>query len=159
MNYARWLGQQIAELDRLEVDPRDPLQDGYDLAELIDEASRRAAAAGLPEAVSACQVRPGPVGTELARRVLSACLVACRGDNNSSTLTVNQAAGRAKVAPDTVRDWIHAGKLKAANVGKGQQKGRYRIAPADFEAFMAARQPEKPAPRRRRVTTGFKRYS
>jgi excisionase family DNA binding protein len=152
MTFANWLKTCLAELDDVPDDIA-----GDHLAVVIDEAAKRAAACGLPAAVEACQIRPGPVGIDLARRVLSACRGACQSPAMSSALTVAQVAERLNVAPDTVTGWIHSGALKGSNVGKGLQRGRYRVAPADLDAFIASRQPEPPATRRQRVT-GFKRY-
>src|SRR5262245_15992009 len=70
-------------------------------------------------------------------------------DNHKCDLTVKQAARIMQVSPDTVRDWIHSGALKASNVGSGIQKARYRIAAADLEAFRASRRPEPPVSRRK----------
>ncbi|WP_409994427.1 helix-turn-helix transcriptional regulator [Bremerella cremea] len=41
---------------------------------MIREAEARAASAGLPSAVEACQIREGGIGIGLARRILAACL-------------------------------------------------------------------------------------
>ena len=74
MKYARWLGQQIAELDRLDADPRDPLQDAYDLAELIDEAGRPIG----PHAFAAINEQLNLLYRSLASRELAAGSVAAR---------------------------------------------------------------------------------
>ena len=68
-------------------------------------------------------------------------------------LKPSDAAKLLSVSVDTVTGWIHSGALVASNIGQGKQRGRYRIAAADLEAFMAARQTGKPAarqPRKRR---------
>lgn len=53
-------------------------------------------------------------------------------------LTVASAAARPATAEDHVRALIHAGRLRAANVGPGR-KPRWRIDPADPDAFPTAR--------------------
>lgn len=54
-------------------------------------------------------------------------------------LTVQQAAQRVGVAPETIMGWVNSKQLKAANVGKGMKRGRYRIAPEDLDRFLAHR--------------------
>jgi excisionase family DNA binding protein len=54
------------------------------------------------------------------------------------------------VSADTVTGWIHSGALTASNIGQGKERGRYRIAVAALEKFMAARQIGKPAARQPR---------
>lgn len=96
----------------------------------------------------------GPLSPNAGRRLL-AVMLATQSADKPDTLSVAQAAERLKVSPDTVTGWIHSGTLKASNVGKGKQRGRYRIAAADLDNFMAARQCEKPAtrqPRKRRAS-------
>lgn len=57
--HRRWLRQQLAALDELQHHP-DPDPDHYDgIADVIADARRRAADAGLPDAVQACRVRRG----------------------------------------------------------------------------------------------------
>jgi excisionase family DNA binding protein len=155
--FARWLRQQLVSFDQLETDHRDPLGDCESIADVIAEAGRRAAVAGLPDAVKACQIRSGPVGTDLARRVLSACLRACQPADEQTTLTVRRAAARIGVAYDTVLDWITSKQLKASNIGKGKVKARYRIAVADLESFLAGRKPEDATPPRRKAAVSFQR--
>ena len=45
-------------------------------------------------------------------------------------LSVNEAAERLRVQPRTVRDYIHAGRLRAARIGK-----QYRIRVEDLDVF------------------------
>lgn len=54
-------------------------------------------------------------------------------------LTPQQAADRLGVGVETMLGWIHSKQLKAVNVGKGRQRGRYRIQPEDLERFMQFR--------------------
>lgn len=54
--------------------------------------------------------------------------------------TVREVSDRLEVAEATVRLWIKSGSLRAIDIGKG-----WRIADADLEAFLRARET---APRR-----------
>ena len=54
--------------------------------------------------------------------------------------TVKEISDRLEVAEATVRLWIKSGSLRAIDIGKG-----WRIADADLEAFLRARET---APRR-----------
>lgn len=49
--------------------------------------------------------------------------------------TVKEVAERLEVAEATVRQWIKSGELRAIYIGKG-----WRVADADLEAFMIARE-------------------
>jgi excisionase family DNA binding protein len=49
--------------------------------------------------------------------------------------TVKEVAERLEVAEATVRQWIKSGALRAIYIGKG-----WRVADADLEAFMIARE-------------------
>jgi excisionase family DNA binding protein len=155
--FAKWLRSQLTELDNL--DPRDPEQDAYDRADLIREAERRAADAGLPDAVAACQIRPGPVGIDLARRVLSACLAACPDDPPPDTIDPPQVARELRVSPDTVLDWIRKGQLTASNIATGNRP-RWIIKRSDLDTFLKTRQPQPQVTvtRRKRRDDGFKKY-
>ena len=50
-------------------------------------------------------------------------------------LTTRQAAEKLQVHPETLRQWIREGQLKAIHFGKGQ-KPRIRIDEADLQAFI-----------------------
>jgi hypothetical protein len=67
-------------------------------------------------------------------------------------------AARLGVAPETVIGWIRGGELIASNVAKRScRRPRYRVDPADLEAFLAARRPNAPFTpkvRRRRQENG-----
>ncbi len=69
-------------------------------------------------------------------------------------LTPPKIAARLGVAEETVRHWITSGELHAANLARrGCIRPRYRVDPADLEAFLAARRPDAPPtamPTRRR---------
>lgn len=49
--------------------------------------------------------------------------------------TVKEVSDRLEVAEATVRLWIKSGSLRAIDIGKG-----WRIADADLEAFLRARE-------------------
>lgn len=59
--------------------------------------------------------------------------------------TVKEAAARLKVSPRAVLDWIRAGKLRAAKVGKA-----WRLKESDIEAFFAAGVPQEAPVKRQR---------
>jgi hypothetical protein len=61
-------------------------------------------------------------------------------------LTPPKIAARLGVAPETVIGWIRDGELIASNVAKRScRRPRYRVDPADLEAFLASRRPNSPA--------------
>jgi excisionase family DNA binding protein len=49
-------------------------------------------------------------------------------------LTVEDAAKKVKVHPETIRGWIRSGELPAVDIG-----GKYRIYPEDLNAFLKSR--------------------
>jgi excisionase family DNA binding protein len=109
--YAQWFRQRLRSIDRLESHP-EPQECHFDeLAQLIAEAGRRAGLAGLPAAVVACQIRSGPVGTDLARTILAECLAACPQDD-SGPLTVAQAASRLNISTRQVYALCERGELR-----------------------------------------------
>jgi excisionase family DNA binding protein len=150
--FAQWIRAELKALDRLESHPELDQSAFDDIAITIREAGRRAAAAGLPQAVEACRIRRGPVGTDLARQILAECLAAMSSE--AVSLTPPQVATQLGVAPETVIGWIRAGELKAANVGKGKKRPRYRIEPEALAEFQRKKMPEvtptQPANRRRK---------
>ncbi|RIK73292.1 MAG: hypothetical protein DCC68_25165 [Planctomycetota bacterium] len=152
--FANWLKKQLNAIDRLENHPDPPECVFDDVAATIAEAGRRAAKAGVVKAVEACQIRPGPVAISLARKILAECLAVI--DNESGSLTPPEVAKRLGVSPETVIGWIRSGELKAANVGKGKKRARYRIEPDALAEFQQRRSnaPENPPQRRRRKSLG-----
>jgi hypothetical protein len=76
----------------------------------------------------------------------------------SRHLTPPKIATRLGVAPETVIGWIRDGELIASNVAKRScRRPRYRVDPADLEAFLATRRPNAPSTsraRRRRQESG-----
>src|SRR5262249_15710509 len=103
------------------------------------EAEKRATDAGLPEAVKACQIRSGPVGVDLARNVLSACLAEYHVTNKKARsqarddgpLSVEQAASELGVSNSTVYRLCDDGLLSHSRIGTRiiitpQQLDQYR---------------------------------
>jgi excisionase family DNA binding protein len=148
MTYAKWLKAQLRRVEELANHPEPDLSDFDDLRSLIREAARRAAAAGVPDAVRACKIRRGPISTSIAREVLAACLAAVPV-TQTERLTPPQAAKRLGISPDTVLGFIRRGELKASNVSKAQRP-RYRITPEALAEFEARRTTERPQVQRRR---------
>ena len=75
-------------------------------------------------------------------------------------LTPPQVARRLAVKVDRVRRWITAGQLRGINLGDGSRP-RWRIDPADLEAFLARRTASpapRQAPRRRRKPANVIEY-
>jgi excisionase family DNA binding protein len=52
-------------------------------------------------------------------------------------LTVQEVAARLKMNPETVRRWLREGKLRGYLLGG--DRGGYRVAESDLNAFLAAR--------------------
>ena len=73
-DFNRWLLAQLRFVDHIDSHPEPSLQHAEELRHIVDEAQRRAAVDGLPNAVEACQIRQGPITPEYARRILAACL-------------------------------------------------------------------------------------
>jgi excisionase family DNA binding protein len=112
-DFPNWLRQQLRQIDRLDNHPEPTLQHCDELASLISEAARRAALAGLPLAVSACRIRSGPVGTDLARAILAECLAAIpTPDDDGGPLTAAQAAKRLNVSTRQVYALCERGELR-----------------------------------------------
>ena len=60
-----------------------------------------------------------------------------RGMSPDDILTVPEAANLAKLQPDTIREWIKAGRLRAGN-------RPYRIRRGDLMAALAEKKPREP---------------
>ena len=141
MNYSKWLRKQLAEVESFAPEAFDE-QAGEDLRLIVSEAERRAAMAGLPEAVAACKIRGGPIEPWIARKVLATCLAAIPATSRT-VLTPPQVAEQLGVSRETVLGWIRAGQLRAANVGK-RSRPRFKIDPDALAEFQAKRAPERP---------------
>lgn len=129
----RWLKTQLAALD----DVPDDVAGDY-LASIVAEAEQRAASAGLPAAVKACQIRSGPVGVELARRVLAACLAGCPDDPAKDLLNISDVCELLAASPATVAEWIETGQLRASNLSKSHRP-RWVIRRDNLDRFLELR--------------------
>lgn len=69
-----------------------------------------------------------------------------------ATYGIPDVCERYGVSEGTVLSWIHAGELRAINVGRtpGARKPRWRVTAQALEDFEAARSAVPPAPRQRR---------
>ena len=155
--YRRWLREQLAALEAISSHP-DPGYEQYDgIADVIADARRRAADAGLPDVVKVCRVRRGGLTVTIAQEVLAACLAAVPSapPAKRDRLSPPEVAKRYGVSPDTVRAWIENGQLKATNIGQGKKKPRFRIEPQSLEEFDRKRTAESrpPTPSKRRPSS------
>jgi excisionase family DNA binding protein len=144
--YRRWLREQLAALDEFAQHP-DPDHDQYDgIADVIADARRRAADAGLPDAVQACRVRRGGLTATAARMILQSCLASAvkgtrpRGGRlgriaPDAPLSVKQASEPYNVAVRTLYALVADGSLRHSRVGTG--RGTIRINPADLKRLLA----------------------
>jgi excisionase family DNA binding protein len=112
-------------------------------AGIVNDVSEWAAANGYPSLVR-CET-PAAQVIEV-RRYLAECIATAAERSTVGPYSVAQVAEQLGVDDGTVVAWIKSGKLKGANIGKGQQRGRYRIQAGALEAFLASRQPEPPTP-------------
>jgi excisionase family DNA binding protein len=156
MTFATWIKQQLRFIDEMEAFPERDLQAYEDFRSIVAEASKRAAAAGIPAGVAACQIRSGPIAPNIAREVLAKCLAACPG---STELTPPQVAKRFGVKPETVIHWIRAGKLRAINVAKPGKRPRWRIGEEMLKEFGNVKRTVKAAEQHSRIPlVPFTRY-
>lgn len=72
----------------------------------------------------------------------------------STWLTPPQIADRLGVSPDKVHAWIRSGELAACDLSERRGcRPRWRVDPADLDAFLSRRRAQPPAPRQRRLRT------
>ncbi len=120
--FKAWLKSQLkiveAIADDLAADP-DPDFICYDddLREIVRDAERQAAAAGILAAVAACQIRRGPITPAIARRCLAAA-IAATSEPASDSLTVKQAASFLGVSTDKVYDLVRDGSIRHKRMGR-----------------------------------------
>jgi hypothetical protein len=69
-------------------------------------------------------------------------------------LTVADVSRKLGIGIDAVLAHVKSGRLKAANVGAGVVRPRWRIAEADLMSFLSVRIAAPPAARRRRKQAG-----
>jgi excisionase family DNA binding protein len=67
-------------------------------------------------------------------------------------LTPPEVAHQLHVKPSKVITWIRSGRLRAVDLSDGPKRPRFRIKPADLDAFLATKEalPAPPVVRRRR---------
>lgn len=75
-------------------------------------------------------------------------------------LSVPDVAREIRTSPDTIREWVKRGELKAANLATGSRP-RYVIQRSDLTAFLKSRQqqPKAPPRRSRKIVTKSTRFS
>lgn len=125
-----WLLAQLRYLDSLESLPEWSESLWDDVRAVIDEASRRAAVAGLPDAVKACQMRAGGAAPSLARELLAGCLAACRSPQNETApewLNIKEAAGKLGIGTKKMYQLCADGLIRHQKVGR-----QIRISPDDL---------------------------
>jgi excisionase family DNA binding protein len=78
-----------------------------------------------------------------AQLVLAAVL---RESCHDQPMTVPEVAKHLRVRPDKVLSWIRSGRLRGYDVAEKEGgRPRYRVNPADLEAFVQSRMEVKPA--------------
>jgi excisionase family DNA binding protein len=149
--YRKWLLGRLDEIASFAAFPdecRGQVLDRY--AEIIQEAGEKAARLGLPQLFERAQHFRRITRTTV-KAFLAECLaeaLAALDQQPASHLTVAEAARHLRVKTDTIRSWINAGRLNAANTGQGSRP-RWRIAQADLDLFLAGRT-RQPRGRQRR---------
>jgi excisionase family DNA binding protein len=136
--FAKWLRQQLQWIDANEHFPERGLELYDSLADILADCRKRAAAVGLPAAVEACNIRPGPITPNACRTALAACLAAIPAKPArpaGGPLTVQEAAELLNLPRRTVNDLCSTGKIRHHRLGNG--RGTIRIDLADLEAFRA----------------------
>lgn len=126
------------ELSQLDVREREP-EAAY--ADIVRELKIRTLEAGFTELSLSLPIEKEKYAVSAAaqlRRVLHE-LEGCPAPVDGALLTVQQAADLAGVGVDTLLGWIHSKQLRAVNVGKGLQRGRYRIQASDLQEFLKFR--------------------
>lgn len=82
-----------------------------------------------------------------AQLVLAAVL---RESCHDQPMTVPEVAKHLRVRPDKVLSWIRSGRLRGYDVAEKEGgHPRYRVNPADLEAFLQGRATSTPSPVRR----------
>jgi len=149
-SFKSWLKKQLAKLDEVERQELD-LPDFEGFRSIIHEAERRAAVAGVPNAVAACRtLRPGGISIGIAREVLAECLAAIPTDEpeqNGQSLTVAAVAKRLGIGSKAVYRLCESGELPSHKLGK-----QIRIRSDDIDAF------ERQAVAAGKVKPGYDRH-
>jgi predicted DNA-binding transcriptional regulator AlpA len=101
----QWLKSQLKFVEQIEDHPEPDQQHFDQLRSIVAEAGRRAAQAGLPDCLSSCSIRPGPISPAIARRVLTECLAGCADE----MLTIDEVSTMFKVDVRTIRRRVTTG--------------------------------------------------
>ena len=125
MTFKAWLRDQLTFVESVAADD-DPQPADFDaLRDLVREAQKRAASNGLPDAVAACAMRPGPITPSIAREALAACLatlqhsVPSKPPVKDAPLTVQQAAAILnRPPPGTVYQLVKEGRIECQRSGR-----------------------------------------
>jgi excisionase family DNA binding protein len=73
---------------------------------------------------------------------------------NPISFTTAEIGAQLKISEEAVRDHIHAGRLRAVNVGNGSRRPRWRITAEALDEFLAAQTAPPRATRRPRKRRG-----
>ena len=116
---------------------------------IIHEAGDRAARLGLPQIVEKTRRFKRLATPGEAKAIIAECLAALT-PTNTGPMTVPEVAKLLRVRPDKVLAWIRSGRLRGYNVAEKENgRPKYRINPADLEAFIQRRAVTQPAPKGR----------
>ena len=130
MDFRGWLLQNLKFVESLARQPEWSESHYTQLRQIVAEARRKAAAAGLPTAVEAC-AKTGEVNHDDARKILAACLSAVGAvpmDPNRP-LSVEEAAQMLNVSPRKVYQLCQQRKIRHLT-------GPTRFLLADLEAYL-----------------------
>ncbi len=75
-------------------------------------------------------------------------------DGTETVLTIKESAAVLKTSPQSVRNMIKTGKLKATQVGTGSQRKAYTVKRSDLDALAKVHDEQPDKPRRRREKDG-----
>jgi excisionase family DNA binding protein len=155
--FKNWLTDRLAELE-----PRIGEPPGSEWAVIVAEAKQYCYGLGfhdfalsLPDAE---KVKTPLTAANQLRRCLS-ILDTPPAVPDTDVLDPPDVARLLTCSPDTVRDWIRSGQLKASNVANGDRP-RWKIQRSDLETFLQTRQadPAPAPPQRRRNSNGVTEY-
>lgn len=138
---------------------RRQLQDAFDQIEFICrhgdfyaglEATEMADNAYLLACRHGCTIEMPKLVTDHEALALAGRLLAWAEDKPGWPLTVPEVAGHLRVRPDKVLAWIRSGRLRGYNVAEKENgRPKYRVNPADLEAFTQQRAVVQPSPKGR----------
>jgi hypothetical protein len=111
--YRRWLREQLVHLDELASHPDLTEQHSDEVASVVREAGRRAAAAGAPAAAKLCRVRRGGLAISTAQGILASCLeVLPQPKTEAELLSLQQAAEYLGYSAKGLRKVVKRGDLR-----------------------------------------------